>query len=246
MPGDPPVRTCYGCALTDVLLAVLRPKQACEQRLVAPHVVLLVVVLGDPEDRRGTQLGGQLLTPLLRLLCRRRTRHARLLLAVGPQHGLVLRRPHAATLVVRAPEHFQEIGELDLLRVKLDLNGFRVIAQVVVAGLVLLAACVADACPQDTRETPEPGVRSPESPEGEGGNLHPRTTIGIRLDGDGNVGITHDDSKEGEDKTSCEERACQGAGYTESAVLHGVRLAPKEAGPGRPLQLAPVSTPGPA
>ncbi len=69
------------------------------------------------------------------------------------------------------PEDFQQLGVRNLLRVVVDLNGFGVVANVLVGGVCLFAAGVAYPRADNSGCTPEPGVGAPESAQGEGGSL---------------------------------------------------------------------------
>ena len=59
----------------------------------------------------------------------------------------------------------------DDIRVEVDLDGFGVVPDTSVGGVGRFAAAVADPCAKDSVETPELGVRAPESAQGKGGGL---------------------------------------------------------------------------
>ena len=61
------------------------------------------------------------------------------------------------------PERVQQFFIRDLGWIKVNLNRFSVIAQIVIGGVLLRSPCIPNTGTNDTRDTPEPGVRSPES-----------------------------------------------------------------------------------
>lgn len=73
--------------------------------------------------------------------------------------------------IVGRPEDREEILEADDLGVIVDLGGLGVIAEIVVSWIARAAASIANTSPDDTGETPELGVGTPESSKGEGHRL---------------------------------------------------------------------------
>jgi hypothetical protein len=69
----------------------------------------------------------------------------------------------------------------DLGGVEFHLDRLRMVADVLVVGVHRLAAGIADARADDPGDAPEPGVRAPESAQGEGGNF--RTGVNDVIDG---------------------------------------------------------------
>jgi len=72
---------------------------------------------------------------------------------------------------VRAKVQLGQAVEADHLGIKVDFDRLAVIADLTIRGIRLLASAIANAGSQDARETPEPGVGSPESAHGKGGGL---------------------------------------------------------------------------
>ncbi len=69
------------------------------------------------------------------------------------------------------PENFKQILVADYTRIEINLYCFRMIPQKPVSRILLCAAGVSYAGSDDSFYTPEPGVRSPESPEAERGRF---------------------------------------------------------------------------
>ena len=69
------------------------------------------------------------------------------------------------------PEEVEELVVADDGRVEVDLERLGVVAEVVVRGIRMGAARVADAGAVDAGDGPEPGVGGPESADGERGGL---------------------------------------------------------------------------
>ena len=65
------------------------------------------------------------------------------------------------------PERRQQLLERRDVGIEVDLERFRVIAHGAIGGVLGLPARIANAYANDSRQTPEPGVRPPESPQGE-------------------------------------------------------------------------------
>ena len=73
--------------------------------------------------------------------------------------------------VVALPENVQQLGIADLLRIKFDSDNFTVIIEVVVIRVLSRPASIADSRAVDSGDTPEPGVDTPESAQGEQGEF---------------------------------------------------------------------------
>jgi hypothetical protein len=85
--------------------------------------------------------------------------------------GHILLEPWLLGGVMGFPEDVQQLLIGDLGGVEFHLDRFRMVADVLVVGVYRLAAGIADARPDDPGNAPEPGVRTPESAQGEGGNF---------------------------------------------------------------------------
>jgi hypothetical protein len=129
------------------------------------------------------------------------------------------------------PEELEQIPERDAFRIELDLDGLGVVTEVAVGRLVLRPAGVADARAEDTGETPEPGVRTPESPEGERSDLHAIGTRRVRLHGLGFVRVGHDDSEDGEEDGDGQRREGN-QGVRRTAELHETQRTRPSSGAG--------------
>lgn len=82
--------------------------------------------------------------------------------------------------MVAAPEDVQQLLVGDDRRVKIDLDGLGVVAEVVVGGVVLGAARVAYPGADDAVDSPELGIRTPESAQAEAGGLGAGRNCGIQ------------------------------------------------------------------
>jgi len=140
-----------------------------------------MVVLGAPELSVGYDLGGEISTALVLAALLARRRDLLLMLIVVEDDRPVLSGYGAVDGRVVGPEDVQQFLIADGARVVVDLDRLTVAAEVVVGGVALRPARVADACANDAGETPEPGVRTPESPHGEGRRL--RLCGCIQVDG---------------------------------------------------------------
>ena len=87
---------------------------------------------------------------------------------VHEDRGLVLLGELRPRRAVAGPVDVQQLVVGNDLRIEVDLDRFAVVAEAPIGRILLLAAGVADARADDTGQTPEPGVRSPESPQREG------------------------------------------------------------------------------
>jgi hypothetical protein len=72
---------------------------------------------------------------------------------------------------VAIPESLEQFFIRDPGRVVVNLNRLRVIAKIVIGRVLFCPPCVPDTGANDTRDTPEPGVRSPESAKSKGCRL---------------------------------------------------------------------------
>ncbi len=66
------------------------------------------------------------------------------------------------------PERVQQFFIRDPSWIEVNLNRFSVIAQIVISGVLFRSPCIPDTGANDTSDTPEPGVRSPESAKSKG------------------------------------------------------------------------------
>ena len=82
--------------------------------------------------------------------------------------------------MVAAPEDVQQLLVGDDRRVKIDLDGLGVVAEVVVGGVGLRAACVPYPGADDAVDGPELGIRTPESAQAEGSGLGAGGNCGIQ------------------------------------------------------------------
>ena len=82
--------------------------------------------------------------------------------------------------MVAAPEDVQQLLVGDDRRVEIDLDGLGVVAEAVVSGVVLGAARVAYPGADDAVDSPELGIRTPESAQAEAGGLRAGGNCGIQ------------------------------------------------------------------
>ena len=94
----------------------------------------------------------------LRLLCQ-----TLLLLVVIKNYGSILPGPGAVGRIMALPEHVQQLSISYPFRVIVDLDRFRMVAQIMVCRIFLRSAGIPYTCTDDAPQTPELGVRSPES-----------------------------------------------------------------------------------
>lgn len=73
-----------------------------------------------------------------------------------------------AIATVAVPEQIEHFLVADDGGIKIERDRFRLIAKVVIGGVLLFAAAVADACAKDSVETPKLGVGAPKSSDAEG------------------------------------------------------------------------------
>ena len=72
---------------------------------------------------------------------------------------------------VAVPEYLEKFRIRCHLRIKLNLQCFSMITEIMIGGVWLFPARIADSGSDNSRYTPEPGVRSPESAQGKSGSL---------------------------------------------------------------------------
>ena len=101
-------------------------------------------------------------------------------LTVIKNHGPVLPGPGGLAGMVAAPEDVQQLLVGDDSRVEIDLDGLGVVAEVVVGGVALRAACVPYPGADDAVDSPELGIRTPESAQAEGSGLRVGGNCGIQ------------------------------------------------------------------
>jgi hypothetical protein len=89
---------------------------------------------------------------------------------------------------MRRPEHVEQLGIRDDARIEVECERFGVIAEIVIGRILVMSARVSDARANDSGETPEPGVRRPESTECEDRGLGVRLVL---IDGLQHILHTH-------------------------------------------------------
>ena len=154
-----------------LVVAEHRPEVGHEGAVVS-QVVLLVVVLGDPEalerlDARRERAPSEALRQALRA----RMGRSELLVGVSEHERRILPLVRGPRGIVREPYQLEQVVVTDDLRVEFDLEALRLVAQIAIGGIGVVAASVARTCAPDTLDSPEPGVRCPESTYGEGRGL---------------------------------------------------------------------------
>src|SRR5512143_2723654 len=85
--------------------------------------------------------------------------------------GHVLPPPGTLPGIMACPEDIEQFPVGDHGRVKLHLDRLDVVPEVVVRGILRRPSRIPDTGAENARETPEPGVRAPESAQGEGRRL---------------------------------------------------------------------------
>ena len=147
------------------LIRVVR-LEICKQACVSTEPPLLMVALRRPERGVAGDLGGDRFAQVQCDLLGAGMGGSKLGVTVCEQRGAVLpRAPEGG--VVASPETLQKGGKTDHRRIELHLQSFGVVADAVIGWVLSVAAGVADLSAVDTVETPELGVRSPESAERE-------------------------------------------------------------------------------
>ncbi len=69
------------------------------------------------------------------------------------------------------PEDVEKFPEGNTKRIKINLDSLGMVSESAVGWVLCCTACIADARPYYSGDTPEPGVRAPESAEAECGGL---------------------------------------------------------------------------
>ena len=91
-----------------------------------------------------------------------------LFVVAGKDHGHVLPPPRTLQRVMARPEDVEQIPVGDHGRIEVHLDRLDVVPEVVIRGVLRRPSRVPDAGAEDAGETPEPGVRTPESAQAEG------------------------------------------------------------------------------
>jgi hypothetical protein len=147
----------------------------------AAQPVFLVVALGPAEAPQWFDARAYTSAPSPGRLFTRLFRRRALPLIMVEEGVAVLGRPTATGGVVRLPEDRQQVGISDADGIEIDLEGLAVIPQLVIGGGFKGAPRIPHAGADHAVKTPEPGVGSPESAQGEGGGLE--AGGGILIDG---------------------------------------------------------------
>ena len=160
-----------GGRIDDVVELRVHASVLPHDRAVSLQRVFLVIVLRQIERGGGryVRLDGPAEPRLflgLRLLGQ-----ALLLSAVEEDGRFVLAADTAPRRVVACEEDLEQLLVRDHARVEVELHGLGVVAEVVVCGVELGPAGIADPGPYHSFEAPELGLRAPESAQGEGGRL---------------------------------------------------------------------------
>ena len=154
---------------------------------VSAQRVLLVIVLRRVEGRiwlnGGVDPPGGSLRPRDRLF-------GRLALRLGPEEDgrSILDRERLVRRRMAGEEECEQLAVRDEARVVVELYRLGMVPEVVVGRPRRGAAGVADTRADDTVQTPEPGIRSPESAKGEGGGGHLGRLVQIELRTRGRLG----------------------------------------------------------
>ena len=102
-----------------------------------------------------------------------------LFLVVIKHERCILARPRRNDRPVTVPVDLEKLLVGDRVWIEFYLNGFRVVAETAVGRITLLSPGVTHTGSNDAGQAPEPGVRSPESPEGEGGGSCPHGHVPV-------------------------------------------------------------------
>jgi hypothetical protein len=127
------------------------------------EAVLLVIVLCEREagvrnDLRKHGAAKARSDSFLRLLCQ-----TFLFLVVIEDDGSILAGPGPEGRIVALPEHVQQLPIGYSLRVVIDLDRLGMVSQVMIGRIFLCSSGIPYACADDAWQTPELGIRSPES-----------------------------------------------------------------------------------
>ena len=146
-----------------VLLHEVRP---------APEHILLVVRLGEVEPGGRKDLRIYPSVSPDGLAAPRPDRHLFLFVAAGKDRGHVLTLPGTLPRIMACPEDIEQFPVGDHGRIEVHLDRLDVVPEILIRGILRRSPRVPDAGAKDAGETPEPGVRTPESAQGEGRRLN--------------------------------------------------------------------------
>ncbi len=85
--------------------------------------------------------------------------------------GLILPGPWTRAGTMALPKNRQKLFIRDLAGIIVDLDGLGVIAKIMVSRILFRASRISHPGAHHAFEDPEPGVRTPESPQGKGGGF---------------------------------------------------------------------------
>ncbi len=145
-----------------VLLHEVRP---------APEHIFLVVRLGEVEPGGRQDLRIDLPVSPGGLAAPRPDRQLSLSGVMGKDRGHVLALPGTLPRIMACPEDIEQFPVGDHGRVEVHLDRLDVVPEIVIRGVLRRSPRVPDAGAENAGETPEPGVRTPESAQGEGRRL---------------------------------------------------------------------------
>ena len=97
--------------------------------------------------------------------------HFELAVVLIPDCRHVLTASYPTGRIVALPEQVNNLGELDLFRIEIDLQGFRIVPQALVRRKTLATAGISDSSPIDSIDRPKLGVRSPKSAKSKSGRV---------------------------------------------------------------------------
>ena len=145
-----------------VLLQKFRP---------AAERILLVVRLGRVEPGGRKDFGVDPPVSPGGFAALRPYRQVLLLVIVGKNRGHVLPSPGTLPRIVACPEDIEQFPVRDHGRIELHLDRLDMVPEVVIRRVLRRPTRVSDTGAKDSGKTPEPGVRTPESAQGEGRRL---------------------------------------------------------------------------
>ena len=162
-----PVDAGCGCGIGQVAVLGVDLSQLVQYIALTPQLVLLVIGFRAVEaavglDRRVNDCASPRGFAVARKLC------AMPLPLVMVENDRAVLAWASGGGVVTLPEDGQEFFITNKGWVEVDLNGFGVVGETAISGVGLLAAGIAYPCSNNPVQTPVPGVRSPESAQGEG------------------------------------------------------------------------------
>ena len=168
------VEACRRGRVDEVTELRIRRTQLIHQLAIALQVVLLVIVLSTIETIGWQNLDKDLPVQTRRHLLPSLGGQALLFLASEEDGRHVLTAPRRTGRVLAGEEEIEQLAVGDSIGIKIELHRLSVVTEVMVGGLRFGATGVAHSSPDDRVETPEPGVRSPESSQGESRGLDSR------------------------------------------------------------------------